>query len=49
MRYEYGASQADALEKLQYDLYYVKNRSLLLDMMILLQTAEVVLWRSGAR
>ncbi len=49
LRYEYGASQADALEKLQYDLYYVKNRSLLLDMMILLQTAEVVLWRSGAR
>ena len=43
LRYEYGASQADALEKLQYDLYYVKNRSLLLDMMILLQTAEVVL------
>ena len=49
LRYEYGASQADALEKLQYDLYYVKNRSLLLDLMILLQTAEVVLWRSGAR
>ncbi|NND58799.1 MAG: TIGR03013 family PEP-CTERM/XrtA system glycosyltransferase [Gammaproteobacteria bacterium] len=49
LRYEYGASHADALEKLQYDLYYVKNRTLLLDMMILLQTAEVILWRSGAR
>lgn len=49
LRYEYGASQQDALEKLQYDLYYVKNRSLLLDVLILLQTAEVVLWRTGAR
>ncbi|MBT8137545.1 MAG: TIGR03013 family PEP-CTERM/XrtA system glycosyltransferase [Gammaproteobacteria bacterium] len=49
LKYEYGASQQDALEKLQYDLYYVKNRTLLLDMMILLQTAEVVLWRTGAR
>lgn len=49
LRYEYGASQEDALEKLQYDLYYVKNRSLLLDILILLQTAEVVLWRTGAR
>lgn len=49
LRYEYGASEQDALEKLQYDLYYVKNRSLLFDLMILLQTAEIVLWRSGAR
>lgn len=49
LKYEYGASQQDALEKLQYDLYYVKNHTLLLDMMILLQTAEVVLWRTGAR
>ncbi|MDH3590100.1 MAG: TIGR03013 family PEP-CTERM/XrtA system glycosyltransferase, partial [Gammaproteobacteria bacterium] len=49
LKYEYGASQQDALEKLQYDLYYVKNHTLLLDLMILLQTAEVVLWRTGAR
>ncbi|MDH3645278.1 MAG: TIGR03013 family PEP-CTERM/XrtA system glycosyltransferase [Gammaproteobacteria bacterium] len=49
LKYEYGASQQDALEKLQYDLYYVKNHSFLLDLMILLQTAEVVLWRTGAR
>ncbi|MBT8131046.1 MAG: TIGR03013 family PEP-CTERM/XrtA system glycosyltransferase [Gammaproteobacteria bacterium] len=49
LKYEYGASQQDALEKLQYDLYYVKNHSLLLDLVILLQTAEVVLWRTGAR
>ncbi len=47
--YQYGASREDALEKLQYDLYYVKNRSLLFDLMILLQTAEVVLWKTGAR
>jgi len=47
--YPYGASDKDALEKLQYDLYYVKNRSLLFDLLILLQTAEVVLWRKGAR
>lgn len=49
LKYEYGASQQDALEKLQYDLYYVKNHTLLLDLMILLQTAEVILWRTGAR
>ncbi len=49
LKYEYGASQQDALEKLQYDLYYVKNHTLLLDLLILLQTAEVVLWRTGAR
>lgn len=47
--YPYGASEQDALEKLQYDLYYVKNRSTYLDLMILLQTAEVVLWGKGAR
>lgn len=47
--YAYGASHEDALEKLQYDLYYVKNHSLLFDLMILLQTVEVVLWRTGAR
>jgi sugar transferase (PEP-CTERM system associated) len=47
--YPYGASEHDALEKLQYDLYYVKNKSVLFDLMILLQTAEVVLWRKGSR
>lgn len=47
--YPYGASDMDAFEKLQYDLYYVKNHSLFLDMTILLQTAEVVLWGKGAR
>ncbi|MEO0344824.1 MAG: TIGR03013 family XrtA/PEP-CTERM system glycosyltransferase [Pseudomonadota bacterium] len=47
--YPYGSSQKDAFEKLQYDLYYVKNRTLLFDIIILLQTAEVVLWQKGAR
>jgi sugar transferase (PEP-CTERM system associated) len=47
--YPYGASKTDAFEKLQYDLYYVKNFSLVLDLMILLQTAEIVLWGKGAR
>jgi sugar transferase (PEP-CTERM system associated) len=47
--YPYGSSEKDALEKLQYDLYYVKNRSLLFDLAILIQTVEVVLWGKGAR
>lgn len=47
--YPYGSSEKDAFEKLEYDLYYVKNRTLLFDLMILLQTAEVVLWQKGAR
>lgn len=47
--YPYGSSEKDALEKLQYDLYYVKNHSIFLDFLIMLQTAEVVLFRRGAR
>ncbi|MBI3563126.1 MAG: TIGR03013 family PEP-CTERM/XrtA system glycosyltransferase [Gammaproteobacteria bacterium] len=47
--YPYGSTEKDALEKLQYDLYYVKNYSLFLDFLILLQTAEVVLFGRGAR
>lgn len=49
VRYPYGASVDDAIEKLQYDLYYVKNHSLFLDLTILLSTVEVVLWGKGAR
>jgi len=49
VRYPYGASIEDAIEKLQYDLYYVKNNSLFLDMIILFQTARVLLWNDGAR
>jgi sugar transferase (PEP-CTERM system associated) len=47
--YPYGSSEQDALEKLQYDLYYIKNNSLLFDVAILVQTAEVVLLGKGAR
>jgi sugar transferase (PEP-CTERM system associated) len=47
--YPYGSSEKDTIEKLQYDLYYVKNRSLLFDLAILVQTVEVVLWGKGAR
>lgn len=47
--YSYGSSEEDALEKLQYDLYYVKNFSFLLDTMILIQTVEVILFGKGAR
>ena len=47
--YPYGASEEDALEKLQYDLFYIKNLSLLLDFHILLKTVKVVLWGRGAR
>ncbi len=49
VRYPYGASDEDAMHKLQYDLYYVKNHSLFLDLMILFQTAQVVLWGKGVR
>ncbi len=47
--YPYGSSEQDAMEKLQYDLYYIKNNSLLLDLAILVQTAEVALFGKGAR
>jgi lipopolysaccharide/colanic/teichoic acid biosynthesis glycosyltransferase len=47
--YPYGSSVEDARSKLQYDLYYVKNNNLLLDLTILLQTVEVVLVGKGAR
>lgn len=47
--YPYGASEEDARCKHEFDLYYVKNRSLFLDLFILLQTVEVVLLGKGAR
>ena len=49
LRYPYGASVKDAQEKLKFDLFYVKNHGLIFDLMILLQTVEVVLFRRGAR
>jgi len=49
IRYPYGASAEDAVKKLQYDLYYVKNHTLFLDLIVLFQTAQVVLFGRGAR
>ena len=49
LRYPYGASVQDAEEKLTFDLFYVKNHGLVFDLMILLQTVEVVLFHRGAR
>jgi len=49
IRYPYGESEEDALQKLQYDLYYVKNYSVFLDLLIMLQTAEVVMLGKGAQ
>ncbi|HSL69439.1 MAG TPA: TIGR03013 family XrtA/PEP-CTERM system glycosyltransferase, partial [Longimicrobiales bacterium] len=49
VRYGYGASTRDARDKLEYDLYYVKHHSLAFDLMVLLQTVEIVLFRIGAR
>jgi lipopolysaccharide/colanic/teichoic acid biosynthesis glycosyltransferase len=47
--YPYGASIDDARSKLSYDLYYVKNFSILFDFVILLQTLRVIIWPRGAR
>jgi len=49
INYPYGASEEDARMKLAYDLYYVKNGSIFLDILIIVQTVKVLLWNSGAR
>ena len=49
INYPYGASLEDARHKLEYDLYYVKNYTPFLDVLILLQTVRVLLWNDGAR
>jgi sugar transferase (PEP-CTERM system associated) len=49
LKYPYGASEEDAYNKLQYDLYYVKNHSVIMDALILLQTVEVILLGKGVR
>lgn len=49
VRYHYGASVDDAVHKLQYDLYYVKNHTLLLDLMVLFETVGVVVGGKGAQ
>jgi len=49
VRYAYGASVEDALEKMQYDLYYVKHMSLMFDLLIALETIKTVVLRRGAK
>jgi len=49
VRYQYGSSISDTTEKLQYDLYYVKNHSLFLDLVVLFETVGVVLTGKGAQ
>ncbi|WP_028584689.1 TIGR03013 family XrtA/PEP-CTERM system glycosyltransferase [Desulfogranum mediterraneum] len=47
--YPYGASELDALRKLEYDLYYIKNQSIFLDLLIIFRTVKTVLFRKGSR
>jgi exopolysaccharide biosynthesis polyprenyl glycosylphosphotransferase len=47
--YPYGASEEDALRKLEYDLYYIKNLSLTMDLFVIFQTIKTVLFQKGAR
>lgn len=49
IKYPYGASVADAIQKLQYDLYYIKNQSLTLDLVIVFETVKTVLFGKGGR
>jgi lipopolysaccharide/colanic/teichoic acid biosynthesis glycosyltransferase len=49
VRYSYGATVEQSVRKLEYDLYYVKNHTLFLDLLILLETIRVVLLGEGAR
>ncbi|MCP3876535.1 MAG: TIGR03013 family PEP-CTERM/XrtA system glycosyltransferase [Desulfobacteraceae bacterium] len=47
--YPYGSSLGDSIEKLRYDLYYINNLSLLLEMLIVFETVKVILFRKGSR
>lgn len=47
--YPYGASEEDALRKLEYDLYYLKNQSIFLDLLIVFRTIKTVLFQKGSR
>jgi lipopolysaccharide/colanic/teichoic acid biosynthesis glycosyltransferase len=49
VRYSYGATIEQSMKKLEYDLYYVKNHTIFLDLLILLETVLVVLLGEGAR
>jgi sugar transferase (PEP-CTERM system associated) len=47
--YPYGASEEDALRKLEYDLYYIKNQSIFIDMLVIFRTVKTVLFQKGSR
>ena len=47
--YPYGASQEDALRKLEYDLYYMKNLSIPMDLLVVFMTVKTVLFKKGSR
>ena len=49
IKYGYGASDQDALEKLKYDLYYIKNMSIMMDLMVIFHTVKIVLLGRGSR
>jgi sugar transferase (PEP-CTERM system associated) len=49
IKYGYGASERDALEKLKYDLYYIKNMSVVMDLLVMFHTAKIVLLGRGSR
>ena len=49
VNYGYGASEQDALRKLEYDLFYIKHMSLFLDLYVVLKTVQIVLFGKGAR
>ena len=49
IRYRYGATLEDAIKKLEYDFYYIKNMSIFMDLMILLETIQVILFGKGSR
>ncbi|MFH1148232.1 MAG: TIGR03013 family XrtA/PEP-CTERM system glycosyltransferase [Pseudomonadota bacterium] len=49
IKYKYGATEGDALEKLKYEIYYIKNLSPFLDLLILFETVKIVLFGKGAR
>jgi lipopolysaccharide/colanic/teichoic acid biosynthesis glycosyltransferase len=49
VNYTYGASIEDAVEKLNYDLFYIKNMSLFMDIVIVVRTIKTVIFRNGAR
>jgi lipopolysaccharide/colanic/teichoic acid biosynthesis glycosyltransferase len=48
VRYTYGANTEDALQKLQYDLFYIKNMSIALDLFVIVKTIKTVIMRKGA-